>query len=202
MSLLGLCACMKMGLDSFSKDMHQLGSADDHLSHQLQAEYSDFFSDDLGKLPVICSTRETCWSSRTSHSCGHEGQSESQTGQNAGTGSHHSSLRASRLGVIHGRNNKKDKQEIQIYVNRKDLSVASNRPHQLMRTVEEVATQMSGATVFSVFDAKSSFWQISLNHKFVANHIHSHSIWSICHAEVFQCSILLDIPAQLLLMMN
>ena len=34
-----------------------------------------------------------------------------------------------------------------------------------MRTVEEVAAQMSGAKVFSVLDAKSSFWQIRLNKK-------------------------------------
>ncbi|KAL7834958.1 hypothetical protein SRHO_G00292050 [Serrasalmus rhombeus] len=37
------------------------------------------------------------------------------------------------------------------------------RPHHPMRTVEEVAAQMSGATVFSVLDAKSSFWQIKLD---------------------------------------
>lgn len=34
-----------------------------------------------------------------------------------------------------------------------------------MRRVEEVATQMSGATVFSVLDAKSSFWHICLDDK-------------------------------------
>lgn len=34
-----------------------------------------------------------------------------------------------------------------------------------MRSIEEVATQMSGAAVFSVLDAKSSFWQIKLDHK-------------------------------------
>ena len=34
-----------------------------------------------------------------------------------------------------------------------------------MRTVEEVAAQMPNSTVFSVLDAKSSFWQISLDHK-------------------------------------
>ena len=34
-----------------------------------------------------------------------------------------------------------------------------------MRSVEEVAAQMSGATVFSVLDAKNSFWQIRLDKK-------------------------------------
>lgn len=34
-----------------------------------------------------------------------------------------------------------------------------------MRTVEEVATRTSNTTVFSVLDAKYSFWQIPLDHK-------------------------------------
>ena len=34
-----------------------------------------------------------------------------------------------------------------------------------MRSVEEVAAQMSGATVFSVLDANRSFWQIQIDHK-------------------------------------
>ncbi len=34
-----------------------------------------------------------------------------------------------------------------------------------MRSEEEVASQMSGATVFSVLDAKNSFWHIRLDRK-------------------------------------
>lgn len=34
-----------------------------------------------------------------------------------------------------------------------------------MRTVEELATQMLGATVFSVLGAKNYFGQVSLNRK-------------------------------------
>lgn len=58
---------------------------------------------------------------------------------------------------------KKDKKEIRLCINPKDLNTALKRPHYPMRSVEEVATQMSGATVFSVLDAKSSFWQIKLD---------------------------------------
>ncbi len=61
--------------------------------------------------------------------------------------------------------NKKDKQEIRICVNPRDLNTALKRPHHPMRTVEEVAAHMSNATVFSVLDLKDSFWQISLDHK-------------------------------------
>ncbi len=38
-------------------------------------------------------------------------------------------------------------------------------PHPPMRTVEEVASQMSNASVFSVLHAKSSFWQIKLDYE-------------------------------------
>ena len=49
---------------------------------------------------------------------------------------------------------KKDKQEIRLCINPKDLNTALKRPHYPMRSVEEVATQMSGAALFSVLDAK------------------------------------------------
>jgi len=74
--------------------------------------------------------------------------------------------------------NKKDKQEIRICINPRDLNTALKRPHHPMRTVEEVATCMSNATVFSVLDAKNSFWQILLNHKS-----------SMLNSEVFQRSM-------------
>lgn len=38
-------------------------------------------------------------------------------------------------------------------------------PHYPMRSVEEVAAQMSGATVFSVLDVKNSFCQVRLENK-------------------------------------
>ncbi|RXN25465.1 dynein heavy chain axonemal [Labeo rohita] len=60
---------------------------------------------------------------------------------------------------------KKDRQEIRLCINPKDLNTALKRPHHPMCSVEEVASQMSGATVFSVLDAKNSFWQIRLDRK-------------------------------------
>lgn len=39
------------------------------------------------------------------------------------------------------------------------------QPHHPMRTVEEVASQMSSASVFSLLEAKRSFWQIKLDHE-------------------------------------
>lgn len=52
-----LRACRQMWLVSFSKDVQQLSLTDDDddLSNQIQAEYSNLFSDELGKLPVTYS---------------------------------------------------------------------------------------------------------------------------------------------------
>lgn len=44
---------------------------------------------------------------------------------------------------------KKEKSEIRLCINPKYLNIALKRPHHHMRSVEEVAAQMSGATVFS-----------------------------------------------------
>ena len=46
-----------------------------------------------------------------------------------------------------------------------DLNKALKRPHHPTKTVEEVAAKMDGATIFSVLDAKSSFWQVPLDHQ-------------------------------------
>lgn len=58
---------------------------------------------------------------------------------------------------------KKNTDDVRICIDPRDLNKALMRPHHPIRTVEEVAAQMSGATIFSVLDAKSSFWQIKLD---------------------------------------
>lgn len=61
--------------------------------------------------------------------------------------------------------NKKQTDEIRICIDARDLNTTLKRPHHPMRTVEEVASQMANATLFSVLDATSSFWQIPLDDK-------------------------------------
>lgn len=57
---------------------------------------------------------------------------------------------------------KKETDDVRICIDPRPLNNALMCPHHLMRTVEEVAAHMSGATVFSVLDAKSFFWQFKL----------------------------------------
>ena len=53
--------------------------------------------------------------------------------------------------------------KLRICIDPKDLNRAIKRPHYPLPTVEEVATTLSKAKVFSVLDAKSGFWQVPLD---------------------------------------
>ena len=53
--------------------------------------------------------------------------------------------------------------KLRICIDPKDLNRAIKRSHYPMPTIEEVATKLSNAKVFSVLDAKSGFWQIRLD---------------------------------------
>ena len=53
--------------------------------------------------------------------------------------------------------------KLRICIDPKDLNRAIKRSHYPMPTIEEVATKLSNAKVFSVLDARSGFWQIKLD---------------------------------------
>lgn len=61
--------------------------------------------------------------------------------------------------------NKKQTKDIRICIDPRDLNTALKRPHHLMCTAEEVASQMVNVTLFSDLDTKCSFWQMSLDKK-------------------------------------
>ena len=42
----------------------------------------------------------------------------------------------------------------------RDLDVAIKREHFSMPTIEEIATMLKGAKLFSVFDASNGFWKV------------------------------------------
>ena len=55
------------------------------------------------------------------------------------------------------------KADIHICLDPKDLNSARKREHFPMLTIEEVATRLNGANIFSVFDASNGFWQVKLD---------------------------------------
>ena len=62
--------------------------------------------------------------------------------------------------VVSLRNNK-----VRICIDPKDLNKAIKREHHPMKTIDDVTTDISGARVFSVLDAKSGFLQIKMDDK-------------------------------------
>ena len=60
---------------------------------------------------------------------------------------------------------KKSSEDIRLCIDPKDLNMALKRPHHPMRTVEETIMNLTGAKFFSVLDARTSFWQVPLDHQ-------------------------------------
>ncbi|CAI5639180.1 unnamed protein product [Oreochromis niloticus] len=169
--LLGFRACMDMGIVKMSPEVHQISteSSTDFSSH-IFTHYHDLFSDELGELPVTYSMMldpDVQSVVRPAHripvAMQERVRAELERMQRIGvvTPVTEPTDWVSSMVAAH----KKDKHEIRLCINPKDLNTALKRPHHPMRSVEEVAAQMSGATVFSVLDAKNSFWQIRLDEK-------------------------------------
>jgi hypothetical protein len=57
----------------------------------------------------------------------------------------------------------KENGDIRLCLDPSDLNKVIKRRHHPMKTVEEVVSQMPGAKVFSMLDAKQGFWQIRLD---------------------------------------
>lgn len=55
--------------------------------------------------------------------------------------------------------------KIRICIDPRDLNKAVKREYYPMRTIDEIITRMPNASVFSVLDASSGFWQVQLDHE-------------------------------------
>ena len=53
--------------------------------------------------------------------------------------------------------------ELRICIDPTDLNQAIKRPHYPLPTIEEILPHLGNARIFSVLDAKSGFWQVSLD---------------------------------------
>ena len=52
---------------------------------------------------------------------------------------------------------------VRLCIDPRDLNAAIKKLYYPMKTVDEVASGLQGANVFSVFDAKNGFWQLKLD---------------------------------------
>ena len=49
---------------------------------------------------------------------------------------------------------------VRLCIDPRDLNLAIKRPHYPMKTINEVASRLQGANIFSILDAASGFWQL------------------------------------------
>lgn len=169
--LLGLSDCLRMGLISLNKAVHQVSLKETfNFAQQINTEYADLFQDEIGSLPVTYCMKLDKEAQpvvrparRIPAAMQHKVKAELERMVTIGvlTPVSEPTDWVSSMVATH----KKNSEEIRLCIDPRDLNKFIKRPHHPMRTVEEVAAQMPNSTVFSVLDAKSSFWQISLDHK-------------------------------------
>lgn len=170
-AILGLNDCLKLGLISVSNQVHMIRTDDPTLEvNKIYTDYADLFDDSLGKLPVVYSMKvdpsvtpvvrppRRIPAAMQDKVCV---ELDRMTKIGVITPVSEPTDWVSSMVATH----KKQSDEIRLCIDPRDLNHAIKRPHHPTRTVEEVAVKMKGATVFSVLDAKASFWQIPLDHE-------------------------------------
>ena len=52
---------------------------------------------------------------------------------------------------------------VRLCIDPRDLNLAIKRPHYPMKTIDEVASRLQGAKIFSIMNATSGFWQLKVD---------------------------------------
>ena len=52
---------------------------------------------------------------------------------------------------------------VRLCIDPRDINLAIKRPHYHRKTIDEVASRLQGAKIFSILDAASGFWQLKLD---------------------------------------
>ena len=163
-SLLGLPDSIALNLLTLSSDIHEISTT----KHPELAAYSDIFSNELGKLPVtykitvdpqvnpvIRSARRVPIAMKDRI----KQELSSMVEKGVISKIEEPTEWVSNMVVA----KKKNKDEIRLCIDPKDLNKAIKRPHHHLKTIEEVIAELPKAKFFSVLDAKNSFWQINLD---------------------------------------
>ena len=166
-TILGLKDSLAHKLIQLHPAVYELKEEESEFATSLKQEFSELFDDKLGKLPLKYKmTLDTSITPVVKPPFKIPFSQETAVKQELD--------RMCKLGVISPQKEptewvsnmiaaKKKNGDIRICIDPKDLNKALLRPHHPMRTIEDVAARMPNAKVFSTLDAKSSFWQISLD---------------------------------------
>ncbi|KAL9978780.1 hypothetical protein ACROYT_G016336 [Oculina patagonica] len=166
--LLGLTDSLRLNLIQLHSEVHEVQAADAFRAAILE-DYKDLFEGDLGNLPVVYKMRldpnatPVVRPSRRIPLAMEESvkkELDRMVKIRAIVPVSEPTEWVSQMVAA-----KKKDGSIRICIDPRDLNKALKRPHHPMRTVEDVASRMPNATVFSTLDARSGFWQIKLDYE-------------------------------------
>ena len=166
--VLGLNDCLRLNFVHLSVD-HVTQPNSDSLSHaDILKDYQDLFSGKLGTLPVV-------YKMKLSPDCDPVIRSPRKIPLAVEPLVLNKLANMEKLKVITPvieptdwvssmvAVKKKDKDDIRICIDPRDLNVALQREHYPMRTIEEVLKHIPNAKYFTVLDASNAYWQIQLD---------------------------------------
>ena len=169
-TILGLQDALNLKLLKLHPDVHEINTKPTHIPIDIWNEYPYVFEEKPGRLPVtyriklnpdIPSVIKPA--RRLPH--GMVNQVKSQLNQMVTDGIIAKVTEPTEWVSQMVAAKKKNTDQLRICIDPRDLNKALMRPHHPLKTVDEVASTIPGATVFSILDAKSAFWHIPLDDK-------------------------------------
>jgi len=167
--LLSLADAERLGICHMSREVYY--SAEDVCVIDLDDEfvdYKDLFQDSLGKLPVRCKLEVDQSVPPVVRSAYHipvamkdRVKRELDDMESRGVISKVKEPTEWVSAMVVAK--KKNKDEIRICIDPRDLNKALKRPHHHLTTVDDILKEIPEAKVFSVLDAKNGFWNIPLD---------------------------------------
>jgi len=184
---LGLTDSLSLNLIQLHSEVHEVDTTD-ALRAAILHEYKDLFQGDLGNIPVVYKMRlDANVTTVIRPSCRIPLAMEESVKTELD--------RMVKIGAITDVSEptecvsqmvaaKKKDGGISIYIDPRDLNETLRRPRQPMRAVEDVASSMLNATVFSTIDARSGFWQRKLDDESSAHHLEDSAFCACCLASL------------------
>ena len=164
-SLLGLQDSLRLKLFTLASEVYEVKAQG---KMQIFQEYANLFEDKLGKLPgkcklVVDSTVQPIARSaqKLPAAMKHKVKTELDFMESQGVISKMTEPTEWCSNMVCAK--KKDGNSIRLCIDPLFLNKALKRPHHPLRTIEDILTEMPNAKIFSVLNAKNSFWQISLD---------------------------------------
>ena len=169
-TILGLKDALKMQLITIHPDVHEIEDIPKDIPPDIYKDYKDLFSDLPGKLPMTYKMKldpdiEPVIRPPRKVPIAMKEKIKVELNKMEQNGIIQKVIEPTEWVSAMVAAEKKNTEEIRICIDPRDLNQALMRPHHPLKTVDDIASDIPGATVFSKLDAKSGFWHIPLDDK-------------------------------------